>query len=161
MYRRCVASGKYKYCKRKNHPLAPPSGRLPLHRVILYDKIGPGLHPCHRCGQTVNWSTTSRTGPGVLVAEHIDQNPQNNSPENLAPSCQSCNIRAGRDSRFENTPFIEVNGKRLRCAERVCEGCSTTFLIPLSELQTANKRGFNGGRFCSLKCLHNRDFSRD
>src|SRR4051794_34080935 len=102
----------YKYVKRKHHPLSPPCGKVPLHRLTLFDKIGPGTHPCYRCKTPVTWSTTSRTGKGVLVTDHVDGDPANNSPENLEPSCQSCNIEHGKDPRFTDGLFRIVGGKR-------------------------------------------------
>lgn len=140
----------YKYVKRKHHPLAPPSGRLPEHRVILYEKIGPGTHPCYLCGNPVTWTLASegktRTGKGVLVTDHVDSDPTNNAPENLEPSCQPCNIRHGKDAQFDGQEFLIIRGKRER-AERVsCEACAKGFLA----LVKFRKQG--DGRFCSRSC---------
>src|SRR5689334_2898842 len=38
---------------RKDHPLADGQGRVSLYRCVLYDKIGPGTHPCHWCQNPV------------------------------------------------------------------------------------------------------------
>jgi len=42
-----------------------------LHRAELYDAIGPGMHPCHHCGDLVEWGIT-------LEVDHLDHNRQNN-----------------------------------------------------------------------------------
>lgn len=68
------------------HPLAI-QGYVAEHRVVLYEKIGPGPHLCHwGCGKLLEWG-----GREGIFADHLDSDPTNNSPENLVPSCNSCN----------------------------------------------------------------------
>lgn len=75
-----------------NHPLTTSQGLLYEHREVLYNKIGPGPHECHwnyltGCGNTaLEWG-----GQRGIVADHLDDDKQNNDPENLVPSCQNCN----------------------------------------------------------------------
>lgn len=88
--------GSYRMVSRPQHPLANKSGHVYVHRLVLFDRIGPGDHPCWNCGRLVSWH---RTYPGhslALVVDHIDRNADNNTPENLRPSCQSCNTRRPR-----------------------------------------------------------------
>lgn len=90
----------YRTVRMPNHPLAPSSGTLGLHRVVLYDAIGPGDHNCHWCRRTVAWKRLSYAEPhpfdGVLVVDHLDGDPSNNVASNLVPSCQGCNALRGR-----------------------------------------------------------------
>ena len=80
----------YKYLTgMQDHPLATRgSGQITEHRVVLYDAIGPGPHPCHWCDRPLNWG--GRTG---LQADHLDGVKTNNDITNLVPSCISCNRR--------------------------------------------------------------------
>lgn len=69
------------------HPLSPSNGDLAEHRMVLYDKIGPGPHYCHwNCGKLLEWG-----GHKGIFTDHLDGNKLNNDPENLVPSCLRCN----------------------------------------------------------------------
>lgn len=138
-------AARYKYIKRKNHPLSTPSGRIPEHRVILYDKIGPGPHPCHHCGKPVDWMPGRHTARGALVADHLDDDSLNNDPANLVPSCHPCNsiVRSGRGIADEELFIVHADGKRSRAEVRHCEFCGREFLHRI-----ADKRA-RSGRFCS------------
>lgn len=70
----------------QGHPLSRSGGLLGEHREVLYDKIGPGPHPCHWCGKLLDWG-----GLGGIIADHLDGDRINNDPENLVPSCSPCN----------------------------------------------------------------------
>lgn len=76
-----------------DHPLSR-GGRTLRHRVVLWEKIGPGPHACNWCGRQVDW------GYGInmenLIVDHVDLDPTNNAPENLTPSCNSCNPKRRR-----------------------------------------------------------------
>lgn len=84
-------TGGYRMLTGQLHPLAQKGGVLE-HRKVLYDLIGPGPHPCHwasryGCEETsLEWSDGPR-----LVVDHLDGDKQNNSPDNLVPSCTRCN----------------------------------------------------------------------
>ena len=75
----------------QGHPLARSGGLLGEHRKVLYDKIGPGEHPCYWCGRTLSWG-----GLDGIVVDHIDEDRLNNDPNNLVPSCNPCNIGRGK-----------------------------------------------------------------
>jgi hypothetical protein len=116
------------------------------HRLVLYEKIGPGQHPCNYCGETVEWKVGQHTQRGNLIAEHVDGDTTNNDPENLVPSCQSCNNRKNSRAVGDDETFIVIGGKRCRAVERTCEQCSKPFLVRVAEKRT------NFGRFCSRSC---------
>lgn len=85
-YRRMVAKG---------HPMANTNGTAYTHRVVLYDEIGPGVHECHWCQAQVEWLPKGE--PNSLVVDHVNGWGDDNRPENLVPSCISCNTtRAGQ-----------------------------------------------------------------
>lgn len=139
----------YSYVSRPGHPLAPKSGQIGLHRVNLYDKIGPGPHPCHECGVEVNWSSR-RTAKGALVTDHLDGDPTNNDPSNLAPACHPCNTRRGHDRRLAEVPVITSERGRQAATERVCVQCTKPFLVVTALL--TNKGSTNTGEYCSRLC---------
>lgn len=119
---------------------------MPYHRLVLYEKIGPGAHPCHYCGSMVEWKVGQCTQRGNLIAEHVDGDIRNNDPINLVPSCQACNNRKNTRGIRDDELFILIDGKRNRAVERACEMCSKTFLV-----RAVEKRK-NFGRFCSRSC---------
>jgi hypothetical protein len=74
------------------HPLADKRGLVYLHRMVLYDAIGPGPHRCHWCGKKVRWLIgMGPAADGALNVDHLDFNPSNNDPSNLVPACNFCN----------------------------------------------------------------------
>jgi hypothetical protein len=79
---RTVDRAGYVREKRPDHPLAQ-AGWVRLHRAVLFDALGPGEHPCWRCGNPVAW------GAG-LEPDHIDHDRQNNQLANLRPACRGC-----------------------------------------------------------------------
>jgi hypothetical protein len=101
--RRQNGSGSYDvngYLKIKapSHPLAPGTGYVPMHRIVLYGKIGPGEHPCHWCGGTVSWEIRPPM-LGALETDHLNSVRDDNSPGNLVPSCRPCNAGRANASR--------------------------------------------------------------
>ncbi|MET7742001.1 HNH endonuclease signature motif containing protein [Streptomyces sp. NPDC005385] len=75
------------------HPVANASGITRHHRIVLWDKIGPGEHACHwECGTTVSWDKTYPHDPNGMVVDHVNGDKSDNRPENLVPSCGRCNL---------------------------------------------------------------------
>lgn len=133
------------------HPLAPPSGVVAVHRLVLFDKIGPGPHPCEWCGIPVDWMPGEWTNPGALVADHLDWDTHNNDPANLVPSCRVCNAHrvegGGREPIADSELFVvNSNGSRTRATRRPCEECGTEFVVRVSQVRAGK------GRFCSRSC---------
>lgn len=83
----------YLLIHKAGHPLAMKGGRVAQHRVVLYEKIGPGDHLCNWCGACVSWDKSWPVHSNALVTDHLDHDRLNNDPGNLVPSCQSCNVR--------------------------------------------------------------------
>lgn len=87
-----VTSHGYVWCYAPVHPLAGPSGVLYKHRVVLHDHIGGGVHQCNWCCEEVEWGAK---GKRKLVADHLDNNKENNTTDNLVASCNTCNATRG------------------------------------------------------------------
>jgi hypothetical protein len=109
------------------HPLAHADGQVYEHRLVLYEKIGSGTHPCHWCGKLLTWGDTLND----LLADHINQNPQNNTPENLVPSCFSCNV--GRSKRLkthckQGHEYTVANTYIRKGGSRQCRACKAEAL---------------------------------
>lgn len=82
------------------HPVANPSGITQYHRVVLFDKIGPGEHECYwGCGRMLSWDKKYPQSLDALVVDHLNGIRDDNRPENLAPSCAPCNAGVSRRSR--------------------------------------------------------------
>ena len=77
--------------RRLGHPLANSRGEVYEHRLVLFESIGPGQHPCHWCSVLVSWDLTYPASIDALVVDHLDDDKLNNDPTNLAPSCNPCN----------------------------------------------------------------------
>lgn len=89
----------YRVVAAKGHPLAMANGRAYEHRVVLYDKIGPGPHECHWCGARVEW--VGKCEPFELQPDHLNNDGGDNRPENLVPCCRACNTTRGGQRRAE------------------------------------------------------------
>lgn len=128
------------------HPLADGRGAVSEHRAVLYAKLGPGRHPCHWCGAMVVWRPVGAAQePGSLRTDHLDDDRRNNDPANLVASCNSCNIRRGRQDRItDGELFIVRGGKRLRAEQRTCTLCGAPFLHRIA--------AHNPGLYCSKSC---------
>lgn len=133
------------------HPIAPPSGVVAVARLVLYDKIGPGEHQCHWCGAAVRWIAGGGPAtPNSLLADHLNWDRLDDSPENLVPSCNSCNAhrtRNGDRRRIKDGELTVLKGgTRTRAVQRNCEHCGEEFLTAPAEVKTGR------GRFCSRSC---------
>lgn len=90
--------GRYQSTTRPGHPLARKSGRVYTHRAVLYDAIGPGLHPCHWCSAQISWDSTIGDA-NCLNVDHLNGQRDDNRLENLVPACTSCNVTRGAQAR--------------------------------------------------------------
>ena len=77
------------------HPLAGAQGKLLVNRLVLFEKIGPGGHPCHWCGRPLVWRK-GRVKADSILADHLDEDRTNNEPDNLVAACNACNTTRGR-----------------------------------------------------------------
>jgi len=75
--------------------LSQSNGWIYEHRLVLFNKIGSGKHLCHWCGMEVDFDLEYPKDLGALVVDHLDDDKENNSPENLVPSCALCNLKRG------------------------------------------------------------------
>lgn len=137
----------YPTAYRPNHPLAPPSGYIATHRVVLYDRIGPGPHACHWCGKMVDWAVGTKRKGDVLLADHVDGDRQNLAPENLVPACNACNVRRAHPMTIQDGELAMPSAEwQTRAVEVTCAGCGTSFLHRAS--------GFDAKKqyFCTREC---------
>ena len=130
------------------HPLATKNGYVAEARMLLFDKVGVGSHPCHYCKKMVNWKVLIGRGTesDCIVVDHIDNNWRNNKLSNLAVSCQACNGSRQRAVNDNELFITRKDGTRNRAIQRKCEHCHSEFLISPS----GTTRG--RGRFCSRSC---------
>jgi len=133
------------------HPIAPPGGVVAVARLVLYDKIGPGSHPCHWCDESVRWIVGCGPGePGTLIADHLDWDRNNDNPENLVASCHRCNVNRTRTGKGRSIADDELTVSRTRgrtrAIKRNCEFCNEQFLTIPATVRAGK------GRFCSRSC---------
>lgn len=89
---------RYKQSYRPDHPLAMKNGHVWEHRMVLFDVIGWGPHPCHWCSAPLKWGGK---GTGSIYVDHLDGDGANNDPSNLVPSCNGCNAGRGMQERSD------------------------------------------------------------
>lgn len=131
------------------HPLARKTdGRVFVHRKVLYDAIGPGQHPCHWCGTTVEWRLRNVTSAGGLVVDHIDRDRRNNDLSNLVPSCHGCNARRDHPDNIKDGETVIVFQGAQHRSKRAgdCLTCGKPTYVLLAETRP------NRGRYCSVTC---------
>jgi hypothetical protein len=140
---------RYHYVTAKGHPLADKQGHLPAHRLLLYEAIGPGTHPCHWCNSPVTWMNGPYTKKGCLVVDHIDNDGRNNTLSNLVASCQGCNTKRHKANLVSDQETFMLRKSipgRHRAVQRSCELCGSSLLVSSSETRSSR------GRFCSMSC---------
>lgn len=139
---------RYKSVEEPGHPLAGTSGWILLHRKLLFERIGPGWHPCHWCGEPVEWRTGVKPFKGSLVVDHVDHDTLNNEPGNLVPSCNPCNGHrlSGEmwDPWVPGTPTGMVNRRHTRCRKGHLFTPENVYINPET-----------GNRWC-LQCVRTR-----
>ena len=83
------------------HSLATAQGKLPVHRLVLFEAIGEGPHPCHWCAKSLTWQGNAATR---INADHLDFNKLHNEPSNLVVSCLDCNTKRREHPRVPAPP---------------------------------------------------------
>lgn len=97
----------YQYLHAPDHPLCR-KGQIYVseQRIVLFEVIGNGPMKCEMCGTSMTWDTCQ--------ADHIDQNPRNNEPENLRPLCRRCNVWRSMppaSERMKNAVVLTFDGE--------------------------------------------------
>lgn len=79
------------------HPAASKSGRIYVHRMIVFDRLGGMGAPCHWCGTDLTWFRPKGAADDLCV-DHLNGDRADNRPENLVTACNRCNSgRAAQD----------------------------------------------------------------
>lgn len=104
-YRIMTPNGYYKVYEPTYTRINPHNGYVWEHRKVLYDKHGDVVPPCELCGKILTWETCQ--------TDHIDEDKTNNKPDNLRPTCVSCNTN--RNERV--FPKYELDGKVLTISQ--------------------------------------------
>lgn len=113
-----IRTDGYIQIKMPGHPVAGKRDFAFVHRVALYDKVGPGSHTCHYCSAVVTWFED-------LEVDHVDHDKSNNEPANLVPCCVSCN-RARWNRAKTGCPREPDHGpydKQYADGSRYCSKC--------------------------------------
>src|SRR3990167_2031107 len=148
-----------------DHPLAEFHGTrthghvllVYAHRLVLWNVLGPGLHPCYWCGRPLRWARGHEAD--VITTDHLNDEPRDNRPENLVASCRGCNggrairLRRSRTAIRSDEEWLTTRTRngvgRCRATRLVCEVCGASFLANTSRV----KRGTV--RVCSRSCSGN------
>lgn len=77
----------YKIVKAETHPLSMANGWAFEHRIVAYEKYGPGIQKCHWDGVELTWNQ--------VVVDHLNEDKLDNRPDNLVTACNSCNLIRG------------------------------------------------------------------
>lgn len=134
------------------HPLRRDTPVVASHRILLWDKIGRGPHPCFYCGVTVSWFPDLDTESLELCVDHRDQDKYNNDLDNLVACCRICNMRNTPRVISEEEDFItRSDGSRLRAIRSRCLRCSVEFLAPIRTYKKTPRL------YCSRACYHARN----
>ena len=112
---RYVAVHGYVCVKKVGHPVARQTGWAYEHRIVLYDAIGVGPHPCHWCGAQVRFDRTYPQHQDGLVVDHLNDDKADNRPANLVPSCNPCNSTR---STLDHGEAPDANTERRRQRNR-------------------------------------------
>ncbi len=133
---------------RPDHALAGNTGLVSAARAILFNRIGAGWHSCHWCGRKIRWRI-GKSGNLVdaVIADHVNNDPLDDAPENIVASCGACNGTRTQAIRTGELFVTNPNGTRARAVERQCQTCQSTFLVVPAQLNKPGK-----GRYCSLSC---------
>jgi len=90
---------RYKTTYQPSHPLADKGGRVYVHRMVLYDTLGLGPHPCHWCDKELDW--LPKGDERAIQVDHLNHLGDDNRPENLVPACGPCNTARGAQRKHQ------------------------------------------------------------
>lgn len=90
----------YMMLYRPGHPLAHKNRAVGEHRFVMFEALGPGHHPCHWCGTSVDW-------PRICI-DHLNDKKDDNRLANLVVSCEPCNILRGALTKFAKVATSEA-----------------------------------------------------
>ena len=157
--KRGTRKGRYKRISMPEHPLADCQGCVAEHRLVLWNKIGPGVHKCRWCDRRISWDAPiGSRDPRPLVPDHLDGNRLNNTPENLVESCNPCNVMRGRPDRVrDDEVFVTEGTVRHRAEKRSCQYCGEEFLAITAQINVAPERN---GKYCSISCKQSAALAR-
>jgi len=99
---RTTQSAGYIKLREPYHPLADSHGLVYEHRFVFHKHNGDGPFKCHWCGIDVEW--------GTMDIDHVDEDKENNSIDNLVPSCPECNRKRGMWKMIEK---LRAKGKQI------------------------------------------------
>jgi hypothetical protein len=148
-------SGLYRQVRNPTHPLLTSrnaASSIYVHRFILYEKLGPGTHPCHWCGKLLTWGGRGSTS---IQTDHVDGVKAHNVPANLVAACKRCNnLRRRRGPTIpvaDAEIFVTLrrpDGRmiRHRAELRQCAACGIEFKRRLAEKRPGR------GIYCSPRC---------
>ena len=103
---RVVTPNGYVRIYDSGHDLSDKRGYVFEHRHVMWSILGKDTGSCRMCGKPESWDTCH--------VDHIDENRQNNSKENLRILCRGCNVKRGfKPESFEHrgvNGLIEFDG---------------------------------------------------
>lgn len=92
------------YCSvyEPGHPLSSADGMVREHRFVYYENVDKNPTSCEICKRAIHWKN--------LHIDHMDNNPSNNSPENLRALCRGCNVYRDRPLTSGCKYIFTING---------------------------------------------------
>jgi hypothetical protein len=146
----------YIVARAPGHPVTGKSAITFLHRILLYDKIGGGLHSCHYCHTPLAWQHELQrfpVGTKKLLVDHVNNNPSDNADGNLVPCCHACNCKKNSPlSIKDGEAYLSFNNPsrnrlaRKRAVSVNCRCCGKEFLAIAASVR------YKGVSFCSPEC---------
>lgn len=137
----------------EGHALLPPGGSpiVPEHRLVLFEKIGAGSHPCYRCGTVVEWMPGAGAVRGAVITDHVNRDRADNSPGNLEPACVDCSLANRSNTLTDADLWVRHGNTRVRGVLRICPTCDGHFVAYV------DRRRPRAGTYCSRDCVWRRN----
>jgi hypothetical protein len=128
--------------------LGPKGLSVPVNRLLLFQRIGPGPHECHWCRTHIEWRHGARNAPNTIVSDHVDGNKRNNAPDNIVPSCCKCNLWRANPLRIRHGELVVThpNGTRTRAVMVKCGHCGKEFPKSVTAMKAGRRHA------CSRSC---------